>query len=457
MKFDKDIFKAYDIRGLSPEELSPKVAFAIGRAFADFVPTGKIAVGRDMRSDSAELAEALIAGLLKQGREVINLGLITSDTMYFAVGSLKLAGGAMITASHNPGAYDGIKLTGLGVVPIGIDSGLLTIEEEITADTFKNVSQSGTLTTQEITSEWIEHALNIAGKIHQPLKIGIDFGNGMASLYLKDLQAKTPLHIDYLYETLDGTFPNHVANPLLPENTKDIRRLVKSRRLECGIAFDGDGDRAFFCDESGTMLSGSELGALLAIHILKKNPGATILYNAVCSRIVPQTIEVYGGKAIRTKVGHSFIKAEMRKHTAVFACEHSGHFYFADNYNADSGLIAALMLLHVLSASKESLSEMVAPLRNQYIQSGEINITSKDIPADLEKIKQAFSDGKIDELDGITINYPHYWVNVRPSNTEPLLRINIEAEDPAVLESTKQKIEHLLAKKPLSELSLSVQ
>lgn len=457
MKFDKDIFKAYDIRGLSPEELSPKVAFAIGRAFADFVPSGVIAVGRDMRTDSAELAEALIAGLVKQGREVINLGLITSDMIYFAVGSLKLAGGAMITASHNPGAYDGIKLTGLGVVPIGIDSGLLAIEQEVSSEHFKTITKTGKIEQREITSQWITHASKIAGTIARPMNIGIDFGNGMASIYLKDLQQATPLQIDYLYETLDGTFPNHVANPLLPENTKDIIKLVKSKQLECGIAFDGDGDRAFLCDETGKMLSGSELGAILAIHILEKHPGATILYNAVCSRIVPQTIEVHGGKAIRTKVGHSFIKAEMRKHKAVFACEHSGHFYFADNYNADSGLIAALMLLHILSTSKESLSEMIAPLRTQYLQSGEINISSKDITADLEKIKQAFSDGKIDELDGITINYPHYWLNVRPSNTEPFLRVNIEAEDPVVLKSTKQKIEQLLAKKPLSDLSLSVQ
>ncbi len=457
MQFHKDIFKAYDIRGLSPEELNPKVAFAIGRAFADFVPRGKIAVGRDMRTDSAELAESLIAGLVKEGREVINLGLITSDTIYYAVGSLKLAGGAMVTASHNPGAYDGIKLTGLGVVPIGIDSGLLTIEKEVATDNYKQVSAAGSAVNQDITTDWVEHALKLAGKIDKPIKVGIDFGNGMASLYLKDLQSKTPLQIEYLYNTLDGTFPNHVANPLLPENTKDLIKLVKSKRLECGIAFDGDGDRAFFCDELGVMLSGSELGALLAIHILGNNPGATVLYNAVCSRIVPQTIEAYGGKAIRTKVGHSFIKAEMRKHKALFACEHSGHFYFADNYNADSGLIAALMLLHILSGNKESLSQMVAPLRTQYLQSGEINISSTDIAADLDKIKQGFSDSKIDELDGVTINYPHYWVNVRPSNTEPFLRVNIEAENPTVLETTKQKIQHILAKRPLSELRLSVQ
>lgn len=444
MKFNPDIFKAYDIRGLSPQELSPKVAFAIGRAFADFVPSGKIAVGRDMRVDSGELAHALIAGLIKEGREVVELGLITSDMIYFAVGSMNLAGGAMITASHNPGAYDGIKLTGLGVVPIGIDSGLLTIEEEIASEHYKSITHAGKLEHKEITNSWVTHALQVAGDIAKPLKVGIDFGNGMASIYLKALQEKTPLQIEYLYETLDGTFPNHVANPLLTENTQDLTRLVQSKKLECGLAFDGDGDRAFFCDEGGKMLSGSELGAVLAIHILKKNPGATILYNAVCSRIVPQTIEAHGGKAIRTKVGHSYIKAEMRKHKAVFACEHSGHFYFADNYNADSGLIAALMLLNVLSHSQESLSQIVAPLRGQYIQSGEINLESKNMAGDLQKIKEAFSDGKIDELDGVSINYPHFWLNVRPSNTEPYLRVNIEAEDMAVLESTKQKITHIL-------------
>ncbi len=434
MKFDPNIFKAYDIRGITPSELNPPVAHAIGQALADFLPAGQVAVGRDMRTDSSDLAEALIAGLARQDREVIDLSQVTSDMIYYAVGSMGLAGGAMITASHNPGQYDGIKLTGQGVVPIGIDSGLLTIEQEVEQDHYKKVAATGAVQQKDITEEWVKYAIKLSGNSFGPLKVGLDAGNGMAGMLVPYLQSLTPLQIDGLYLELDGTFPHHPANPLVEANTIDLRHLVQTKHLDCGLAFDGDGDRAFFCDETGTMLSGSVLGAILAKHFLTLHPGATILGNAAISNIVVDTVTQGGGQFVRTKVGHSYIKADMRRLSAVFACEHSGHFYFQDNYNADSGLIAVLTLLHILSTSGKTLSGLVAELHNPYVNSGEIDVAVSDKAVALGAVKHAFADGKMDELDGVTVRYPDWWFNLRPSNTEPLMRLNIEAKNRKTLE-----------------------
>jgi phosphomannomutase len=448
MRFNKDIFKAYDIRGLAPQELNPQVAYAIGRAFADFLPAGKVAVGRDMRLDSGELADALIAGLIKQDREVIDLGMITSDMIYFAVGSMDLAGGAMVTASHNPGKYDGIKFTGPGVAPIGIDSGLLEIEKYVQSDHFKKLHEQGQIEKMDITRSWVKHAIKVAGKSDIDLHIGTDTGNGMAAIVLPYLKKLTYLRIDSLFTELDGTFPNHLANPLEPKNTKDLRKLVIDKKLACGLAFDGDGDRVFVVDDKGELLSGSELGAIIARDILENSPGETILYNAICSDIVPATIESFGGQAIRTKVGHSYIKAEMKKRSAAFACEHSGHFYFRDNYNADSGLIAALRLLKILAESGKSLSEIANPYRKIFANSPELNFEVRDIAMTLKKIESGFKDGEIDHLDGLTIRYRDWWFNARPSNTEPLLRVNIEAKSKVQLDEAKKKITKVLQAQP---------
>jgi phosphomannomutase len=430
MRFNKDIFKTYDIRGLAPQELSPKVAYAIGRAFADFLPAGKVAVGRDMRVDSGELAD---------------LGLITSDMIYFAVGSMGLAGGAMITASHNPGKYDGIKLTGQGVAPIGIDSGLLEIEKEVGSDHFKKLHESGQIEKLDITRAWIKHAIKVAGRSDIDLCIGTDTGNGMAAIVLPYLKKLTYLKIESLFVELDGTFPNHLANPLEAKNTKDLRKLVVDNKLACGLAFDGDGDRVFVVDDKGELLSGSVLGAIIARDILETAPGETILYNAICSDIVPATIESFCGQAIRTRVGHSFIKAEMRKHNAAFACEHSGHFYFRDNYNADSGLIAALRLLKILSESGKKLSAIADPYRKIFANSPELNFEIKDIPKALKKLEGEFNDGEIDKLDGLTVRFRDWWFNARPSNTEPLLRVNIEAKTHGQLKAVSKKISDILS------------
>lgn len=443
MKFAENIFGAYDIRGKVPNELTPEVAQNIGRAMADYVPKGQIALGRDMRPDSEQLSNSVAEGLIRQGREVIDLGQITSDMMYFAVGNYGFAGGAMITASHNPGEYNGLKLTNKGVVPIMGDQGLEQIKNALVDDDYRAATAVGSIANRNILSDWVDHALKFAPNL-EPLHIGFDAGNGMAGILPEVLGKKTPLDIEGLYLELDGTFPNHMANPLIFENLADLITLVKSKKLACGVAFDGDGDRAFFVDENGMPVSGSVLGALLITKILRENPGATILYNAICSRIVPETIEVLGGKGIRTRVGHGFIKAEMHKHKAVFACEHSGHFYFRDNYNADSGLIPALMGLSVLSESNKPLSKLVQAFRDQYVESGEINFEVTDKDNVITKVIQAYSDGEIDYLDGLTINYPDWWLNVRPSQNEPLLRLNVESRDKGILETNVHKITEII-------------
>ncbi len=439
MEFAHNIFKAYDIRGLSPEELSPDVAHGVGRALADFVGPGTVGVGRDMRTDSEALAAALCDGLVEQGREVLDIGLVTSDMIYFAVGSYDLAGGAMITASHNPGKYNGIKLTREQVKPIGIETGLKDIENAIADDDFAAPSSVGSVLTKDTMPQWVAHALEFSGGDLGRLSVGIDAGNGMAGLVVPHLVEQTDLDIESLYLELDGTFPNHVANPLIDENVADLVALVTADGLDVGIAFDGDGDRAFLIDENGGRISGSVLGAILAKQFLAENPGATVLYNAICGRIMPETIEAMGGTAVRTRVGHSFIKAKMREHDAIFAAEHSGHFYFRDNYNADSGLIAAICALAVISRSGKPLSEIAGEF-DRYVDSGEINSTVADPDAVFGRLDAAYVDGDANHLDGLTVNYPDWWFNVRASNTEPVMRLNVEAESRAVCDDRTSEL-----------------
>ncbi len=443
MKFTESIFGAYDIRGKVPKELTPEVAHGVGKAMADYIPAGKVAVGRDMRPDSQQLATSVTQGLTTQGRDVDDLGLITSDMMYFAVGKYEYAGGAMITASHNPGEYNGIKLTKKDVVPIATGSGLDEIKQALIKDKYKAEKKKGKAIERDVLADWVKHALSFAPDL-KTLHIAIDAGNGMGGIVVPELRKKTPLKITGLFLEPDGTFPNHPANPLIFENLTDLIAMVKENELDCGIAFDGDGDRAFLVDEKGEVVSGSVLGALLITKFLKQNPGATILYNAICSRIVPETIKRLGGKGIRTKVGHGFIKAEMRKHNAVFACEHSGHFYFKDNYNADSGLIAVLCALEILSQSDKSLSQLLESFRSGYMESGEINFEVPNKDAVIKNIAKLFPDGKQDDLDGLTVNYPDWWLNVRPSNNEPLLRLNVEAKSQFKVDEVVAQVEALI-------------
>ncbi len=440
------IFKAYDIRGKVGDELNDELARNVARAFADWLPEdGAVAVGYDMRPDSKDLATAAIDGLKLQGREVIEIGQVASDMIYFAVGSLNLAGGLMVTASHNPGEYNGIKLCREGAGGVALDSGLSDIRDKALSCDFQE-RQQGSVVQKDIMDAWVDHAIEFAGEGLEPLKIAVDAGNGMAGAVVPHLNGKVPFEITPLFFELDGTFPNHQANPLKFETLRDLQKTITDNNLDGGVAFDGDGDRAVLVDELGEPLTGSVTTALLAEHFLAAKPSGTVLYNAICSRIVPETIERLGGKAIRTKVGHSLIKQKMKQHVAIFAGEHSAHYYFADNYRADSGLIAALAVLGLLSRSGKKLSELAAPYR-KYVNSPEINFEVADKEAMIERIKQEYSDGEIDELDGLTVNYDDWWFNIRASNTEPLLRLNVEASTELSLKDHVAHLKGVLSKK----------
>lgn len=443
-----DIFKAYDVRGKVGTELTPEVVARIGYALGQWLPTDEaVAVGRDMRPDSASLAEAMIAGLRAAGRDVWDIGLVTSDMIYFAVGHFHLAGGAMITASHNPGDYNGIKFCGEGAKPIGVDTGLLEIRDAATALKSVPAEQKGNLMPKDISDDWTRHALGFVNAESWPAyKVAIDAGNGMAGAIVPKLQPKVPLQVLPMYFELDGTFPNHIANPLEAKNLVDIQQKIKDEKCDFGVAFDGDGDRAVLVDEKGEPVSGTVMTALLAKFFLAKNQGATVLYNAICGNIVPEAIVAAGGKAFRTKVGHSYIKADMRTHDAVFAGEHSGHYYFKDNFFADSGLIAALVAIEVLAASGKKLSELAADYRTAYVSIPETNFEIEDKEEVIRKLKEAFVDGAQDTLDGLTVRYGKSWFNVRGSNTEPLIRLNVEATTQAELDDLTGRVRKVLGK-----------
>lgn len=430
------IFKAYDVRGKVGTELTPEVCERIGKAFADWLPEeGIVAVGRDMRPDSAELASSLINGLRAQGRDVWDIGEVTSDMIYFAVGRYNHAGGVMVTASHNPGEYNGIKLCREEAKPVGQESGLFDVRDIAEGNSFKSAAAEGSIAHKDIVEDWVEHVLSfIDTKNLKPLHIAVDAGNGMAGKIFPELEPYVPFEVEELYFELDGTFPNHIANPLEPKNLSDVQTAIKKYGCDAGIAFDGDGDRAVLLDELGEPLSGTVLTAILADYFLKKYPGATVLHNAICGRAAVEAIKQTGGKPVRTRVGHSFIKADMRTHSAVFAGEHSGHYYFKDNFMADSGLIAAVIGLYVLGTSGKKLSESAAPYRKAYVQIHETNFEVTDKDAALKELAASFQDGEADWLDGLTVSYPHGWFNVRPSNTEPLLRLNAEASSKAELD-----------------------
>lgn len=441
------IFRAYDIRGVVPSELNVDLAHDIGRAFADFSPSGTIAVGRDMRADSEALAEAFVAGLIQQGREVLDIGMVTTDMASFAVGQYDLAAAAMITASHNPGEYDGIKLTTAGVTPVGQDSGLKDIRQTVLEGVYKLPGQEGKKLEKNILNDWVEHALSFAGGELKPLRIAIDAGNGMGAIAAPKLQELTPLEISGLYMELDGTFPNHPANPILPEAVAELQTHVTRNELDCGVAFDGDGDRCFFIDEKGDFVTASQLGALLADTFLQENPHATVIYNAVIGDIVPEVVETDGGTAIRCRVGHTNVQEAMRQHSAIFGCEHAGHFFYRDNFSADSGLITAVMVLGILSQSDKKLSELMRPYR-KYVATPEENITVRDWPRLLAGLKQAYSGYQLDELEGLTIREPSHkwWANVRPSNTEPYVRVNLEAHTKTELTKSRSELMDVIKK-----------
>jgi len=439
------IFKAYDVRGKVGSELTPEVVTAIGAAMAEWLPTeGMVAVGRDMRPDSAELAAAITKGLKEQGRNVMDIGEVTSDMIYFAVGHFGLAGGVMITASHNPGEYNGIKLCGEGAKPIGEETGLYEIRDRAKSP-FTPTKKQGTVEEKDIVEDWIQHVLSFVEDIElKPLKIAVDAGNGMAGKIFPELEPYVPFEVHEMYFDLDGTFPNHIANPLEPKNLVDLQKEVRDHSLDLGIAFDGDGDRAVLVDHKGDAVTGTVMTAILAEYFLSLHPGATILHNAICGRAAVEAILSGGGVPVRTRVGHSFIKNDMRTYRAMFAGEHSGHYYFQDNYMADSGLIAAIIALGVISRNGKKLADLAGPFRQAYLQINETNfeVTNKD--EKMAEVAAAFPDIKADWLDGLTLNFPDSWVNVRPSNTEPLLRLNAEAKSKTELDKLVAQVTRII-------------
>lgn len=431
------IFKAYDVRGKVGEELTAEVAGRIGRAFADWLPTdGPVAVGRDMRPDSAELAKALMDGLRQQGREVWDIGLVTSDMSYFAVGKYQLAGSAMITASHNPGKDNGIKLYRDQVVAVALDSGLDVIRNAVLASSFKPASDvPGGCELHDVTDDWVEHCLSFV-KTLKPFHIAIDAGNGMAGAILPHILPKLPITVEPMYFELDGTFPNHQANPQDPATLKDLSEKVVDGQLDFGIAFDGDGDRAGFVDDKGRPVLGTDLISIVAKYYLARYPGAKIIHEVRTSRATQELIREWGGTPVRVKAGRIEIGRVVRELQAPFGAETTGHFFYGKNYDVDAALITALVAMQaisdILGDSGKKLSQLVDEYRRYSIIS-ETNFKVADKAAAFERLRAAFADGEQDELDGLTVNYPNKWFNVRASNTEPVMRLNAEATDEATL------------------------
>ena len=437
-----DVFAAYDVRGIYPTELNDETAYLIGRALVQFLRVARVAVGRDMRVSSPALAQAVMRGITEQGADAIELGMTTTDELYFAVGKFGFPAGVMITASHNPGNYNGLKFCREQAIPISSATGLEDIKQLVLGRQFATPERTGQITQRDVLDDFVRHAFSFidVAKI-KPLKIAVDAGNGMAGMLIPRVFKQLPCTLVPLYFELDGTFPNHPASPIEPKNTAELRRTVVADHCDMGIAFDGDADRMFISDEKGDFIGGDMVTALVAQSILRRHPGATILYNLICSRSVPEVIERNGGHAVRTRVGHSFIKAQMREENAIFGGEHSGHFYFRDNWYADSGLIAFLIVLELVSESGKTVSQLLAPIDTRF-RSGEINSEVKDQQAKMEEVKQHYAaqGAQIDELDGVTINFPTWWCNVRPSNTEPLLRLNVEADTRAEMEQRRDEV-----------------
>lgn len=438
------IFSAYDVRGIYGQDLTDETAYRIGRAAAQYLNVPEIAVGRDMRLSSPQISAAIIRGITDQGVNAIELGLTTTDGLYFAVGKFNYPAGIMITASHNPGKYNGVKFCRAQALPISKETGLADIRDLAVSGNFTEPTHKGTVTQRDITDDYVTHVLSFidVSKI-KPLKVVIDAGNGMAGMMVPRVFKHLPCELVPLYFELDGNFPHHPASPIEPENMVDLQSKVRETHADLGAAFDGDADRMFPVDEHGDLVDGSQVTEAMANSLLKNYPGSTILYNLIVSKSVPGLVTRLGGKAVRTRVGHSFIKAEMRKLNAIFGGEHSGHFYFRDNWFADSGLIAFLIMLELVSTENKPLSEILKPL-DKGVRSGEINSTVSDTQSKLQGLEEHFSKGSqsVDHLDGLTIDYGNWWFNVRTSNTEPLLRLNIEADNRALME---QKRDELLA------------
>ena len=449
MEIDSSIFKAYDIRGLYPSELNENIARQIGRGYAAYLAPSVVGVSRDMRVSSPTIAAAFIDGLLMQGVNVIDYGMLGTDQMYFAVVEDGLDGGAQITASHNPGKYNGIKMVRSGALPLSGDAGIGDIRDMIVTDRLPPPAAApGTITKRDVLPRYVEKVLSfIDTKVIKPFTVVLDAGSGMAGLVAPALFERLPCKATRLCFDIDGTFPNHEANPLLEENRRDITAEVLRQKADIGIAWDGDADRCFFIDGSGEFISGDFVTALLAEAFLMKHPGATVIYDLRASHAVRDTAARYGGKALMNRVGHAFIKQRMRQEDGIFAGEVTGHYYFRDFYYADNGFIPALLILELMSKKNQSLRDLLAPYRERYFISGEINTklrSMSDVPEKLAAIEAQFKDAEIARMDGLSVDYPDWHFNVRPSNTEPLLRLNLEAATPELMEKRRDEVLQLI-------------
>lgn len=435
MACNRTIFKAYDIRGTYPEQLDEQGAYAIGRAYVEFLGAKSLVVGRDMRTMAESITGALMRGMLDAGTDVIDIGLVGTEVLYDAVSTGGYDGGIMVTASHNPAHYIGMKCVKKGAQPVGEDSGLKTVRDGALAFIASKQSEGliegrslGNLTTHDALTSWRDRVWDwIDESKIRPLKVVVDAGNGVGLMLAQPILERLPIELFSYHAEPDGTFPNHEPNPLLEENRIFIKEKVREHQADIGIAFDGDADRCFFVDDQGEFVDGDFITAVLAELILRSNSGATILYDIRASRAVAASIEQNGGRALASRVGHAFIKQRMKVEDAAFAGEISGHYYFRDFHGVDTGVIPALLMIQLVSESTGSLSDLIAPIRQRYFISGEINSKVDDVPVKLQQLKETYADALISHIDGISIDYDDWHFNVRPSNTEPLLRLNLES------------------------------
>lgn len=439
-----EVFKAYDIRGRTDTgDIDSELYYRIGAVLVRTLDTDRFAVGRDCRASSEELALSLSDGLMEAGAQVVDLGEIPTDVLYYYSGAHSMAG-AVVTASHNPAEYNGLKICRAGAVPVGEDSGLAEIKESVKDFRAPVSEKEGSVVRFDPLPGYLEHVFGVVEPDSiGPLRVAVDGGNGMAGVVLEQVFDRLAANLTGLYLEPDGTFPNHPADPLQEENLADLIAEIRSGDYDIGVAFDGDADRAFFIDDQGKSVPGSTVTSLVARYMLAKTPGASIVHNLITSRSVPEIVTELGGTPIRTRVGHSFIKKVMADTGAVFGGEHSGHYYFADNYRADSGMLAMLVMLSVLTASGQKMSELRSEVE-RYSASGEINFRVEDQHAAVDRIEEAFPDASIDRLDGLSVDAGDFWFNVRASNTEPLLRLNVEAGDDGEVDSAVSRLRAII-------------
>ena len=445
MHVNADIFKAYDVRGLYPGEINEQIARLIGRGFAAYLNVPQVGVSRDMRVSSPALAAAFIDGVCEQGTDVIDYGMMGTDMLYFAVVRDALGGGAQITASHNPGQYNGVKMVRSGALPLSGDAGIGDIRDMIANDRLPAPApQPGSVTTRSVVSDYVEKVMSLIDPaVIKPFSVVLDAGSGMAGLVAPLLFDRLPCRVTTLCFEIDGTFPNHEANPLIEENRRDITAEVVRQQADIGIAWDGDADRCFFIDGSGEFIAGDFVTALLGEAFLLKHPGSTIIYDLRASHAVRDVAQRYGGRALMNRVGHAFIKHRMRQEDAIFGGEVTGHYYFRDFYYADNGFIPALLILELMSKKNQPLRDLLQPFRERYFISGEINTrldSMQEVPRKLAAIEARYGDATLATLDGVSVDYPDWHFNVRPSNTEPLLRLNLEAASPALMEAKRDEV-----------------